>query len=351
MPAVRRLLVFLAGVVAATALTIFMIKIGPGWADLPSGLPAVPDWVEADPEHALTTVVGLAAWACLLWLCAGLILGALAALPGTGGRAAATIARRVLPRALRHIVEVAVGITLAAGSAAPALAVSPAAVTGSATVTAAVPSTAWPDLDPRDLSPTPTVPPSASPSSTTPAVTTPTGSPGPSTRSSSPEPTRSPADASAATPARPTSPVPQAATPPPANSTNPASPPAQSTQVPGPTPVISMSLGVQASWPDLSPQDTQPNDPLVAPAPRGIGAPGQSLPPSRGTQVQDSAEIVVLHGDTLWTIAARHLGADATVEQIAQEWPRWWAANKHVIGPDPDRILPGQHLQPPRPRP
>ncbi|WP_165485420.1 LysM peptidoglycan-binding domain-containing protein, partial [Protofrankia symbiont of Coriaria ruscifolia] len=292
MSAVRRLLVFLAGAVAATTLTIIMVEVGPGRADLPSGLSAVPDWVEADPEHALTTVVGLAAWACLLWLCVGFILGALAALPGIGGRAAATVARRILPRALRHIVEVALGITLAAGTAAPALAVSPTAVTGPATVTAAVSSTAWPDVDPYDPSP-----PSAIPA----------GTPGSSIRSSSPEPTGSPADVLATTPS-------------PANPTNPASSPVRS--VPAPTPVMSMSPGVQAPWPD----------------------------PSPGSRVQDSSMVVVLRGDTLWTIAARHLGADATAEQIAQEWPRWWAANKHVIGSDPDRILPGQHLQPPHPR-
>ncbi|WP_131792595.1 LysM peptidoglycan-binding domain-containing protein, partial [Candidatus Protofrankia datiscae] len=100
---------------------------------------------------------------------------------------------------------------------------------------------------------------------------------------------------------------------------------------------------------------TPPGDPLVAPAPRGVGTPGQptpaSPPPSPATQVQDSAVVVVLRGDTLWTIAARHLGAGATTEQIAREWPRWWAANKHVIGSNPDKIFPGQHLQPPPPRP
>jgi nucleoid-associated protein YgaU len=52
-------------------------------------------------------------------------------------------------------------------------------------------------------------------------------------------------------------------------------------------------------------------------------------------------------GDSLWAIAARHLGPDATDAQIAAEWPRWYAANRAVIGDDPDIIEVGQQLLPP----
>lgn len=54
--------------------------------------------------------------------------------------------------------------------------------------------------------------------------------------------------------------------------------------------------------------------------------------------------VVVRRGDTLWDLCARHLGPQATSADIAQEWPRWYAANAEVIGPDPDLILPGQEL-------
>lgn len=54
--------------------------------------------------------------------------------------------------------------------------------------------------------------------------------------------------------------------------------------------------------------------------------------------------VVVRRGDTLWDIAARHLGPDATVQDVAEQWPRWYAANRDLIGPDPDLILPGQEL-------
>ena len=57
--------------------------------------------------------------------------------------------------------------------------------------------------------------------------------------------------------------------------------------------------------------------------------------------------VTVRRGDTLWDLAARHLGAGATDGEIAAEWPRWYAANREVVGADPDLLLPGQQLAPP----
>jgi nucleoid-associated protein YgaU len=57
--------------------------------------------------------------------------------------------------------------------------------------------------------------------------------------------------------------------------------------------------------------------------------------------------VVVLRGDTLWAIAARHLGPAASAADIEVEWRRWLAANRDVIGDDADLILPGQVLSPP----
>jgi nucleoid-associated protein YgaU len=61
--------------------------------------------------------------------------------------------------------------------------------------------------------------------------------------------------------------------------------------------------------------------------------------------------VVVARGDTLWGIAARAAGARASPRLVAAAWPRWYAANRAVVGPDPDRILPGQRLSPPAGRP
>jgi hypothetical protein len=57
--------------------------------------------------------------------------------------------------------------------------------------------------------------------------------------------------------------------------------------------------------------------------------------------------VVVRRGDTLWDIAARDLGRAATDAEIARSWPLWFTANRATIGPDPDRLTPGQRLYPP----
>jgi hypothetical protein len=57
--------------------------------------------------------------------------------------------------------------------------------------------------------------------------------------------------------------------------------------------------------------------------------------------------VTVVSGDSLWSIAAAHLGRDATPAEIAAAWPRWYAANRRVVGDDPTLIRPGQRLRPP----
>jgi hypothetical protein len=52
-------------------------------------------------------------------------------------------------------------------------------------------------------------------------------------------------------------------------------------------------------------------------------------------------------GDSLWLIAARRIGPDATAAQVAAAWPQWHAANRDVIGSDPDLLRIGQRLAPP----
>ncbi|HWB65202.1 MAG TPA: LysM domain-containing protein [Mycobacteriales bacterium] len=62
-----------------------------------------------------------------------------------------------------------------------------------------------------------------------------------------------------------------------------------------------------------------------------------------------AAPVVVRPGDTLWGIAASRLGGHPSDANIAAAWPRWWHANRQVIGPDPNLIHPGQRLRPPAP--
>lgn len=66
----------------------------------------------------------------------------------------------------------------------------------------------------------------------------------------------------------------------------------------------------------------------------------QEAPPARQT-------VTVLAGDTLWEIAARHLGPSASDVEVALHWPRWYEANKAQIGESPHVLLPGQILKAP----
>jgi nucleoid-associated protein YgaU len=60
-----------------------------------------------------------------------------------------------------------------------------------------------------------------------------------------------------------------------------------------------------------------------------------------------AAEVVVHRGDTLWDIVAGQLGTEASDAEVAEAWPRWYAANRDIIGENPDLILPGQVLRAP----
>ncbi|MFC5260775.1 LysM peptidoglycan-binding domain-containing protein [Kribbella qitaiheensis] len=67
-----------------------------------------------------------------------------------------------------------------------------------------------------------------------------------------------------------------------------------------------------------------------------------------GQRVQPASH-VVQPGESLWSIAAAELGPAATDEAVATRWPQWYAANRRLIGPDPDLIHPGQVLRTPAP--
>ena len=69
-------------------------------------------------------------------------------------------------------------------------------------------------------------------------------------------------------------------------------------------------------------------------------------PATRGTSAVDGS-VVVLRGDSLWSIAARSLPAGTDDAAIDRTWRAWYAANTSVIGSDPNHILPGQILLPP----
>jgi LysM domain len=107
--------------------------------------------------------------------------------------------------------------------------------------------------------------------------------------------------------------------------------------VPAHTPHPGISSLPDPGWVPTAPTvRPQPDVRVLSPVPRDDSA------------ERDSPHEVVVHrGDSLWAIAARHLGPAASDAEIADAWPDWYAANRHVIGSDPDLLLPGQVLRAP----
>jgi LysM repeat protein len=157
-----------------------------------------------------------------------------------------------------------------------------------------------------------------------------------------------------------------------APSTTPAAAPAAddvapSTGVPTPAPDLSpapVSPAGPATPATTSPVDPAPLAALVGEAPAtvtttasAVTGPATGRPTTGATAATpvpvespaDAGTVLVGPGDSLWRIAARALPPGATDAEIAAEWPRWYAANVAVVGPDPGVLHPGQVLRAPGP--
>jgi nucleoid-associated protein YgaU len=90
-----------------------------------------------------------------------------------------------------------------------------------------------------------------------------------------------------------------------------------------------------------------------APAPAAAPLPDWPAAAAPATASPAPGQRVVVRGDCLWHIAADsllgQLGRLPTAGEIASAVDTWWHANADVIGPDPDRLLPGQVLRVPGP--
>ncbi|WP_166356216.1 LysM peptidoglycan-binding domain-containing protein [Phytoactinopolyspora limicola] len=108
---------------------------------------------------------------------------------------------------------------------------------------------------------------------------------------------------------------------------------------------------ISGSLPDVGRPDVVVPDVGVPEGPSdGTPIPTPTAPPPVEEQAKPAIpDVTVEPGGSLWSIAAEHLGPDASDAEIAVEWPRWFAANTTTIGPDPDLIHPGQLLRPPPP--
>ncbi|WP_458781607.1 LysM peptidoglycan-binding domain-containing protein [Arthrobacter sp. D3-16] len=122
--------------------------------------------------------------------------------------------------------------------------------------------------------------------------------------------------------------------------------PAQSRVASAPASAGPLAVEERPENPATQPLDIDPGWQPAAP----VAGPGLLAAPAVRAVEQAGIEteaVAVLAGDTLWDIAAQAMGPGASDVEIAMEWPRWYEANRAVIGQNPDVLLPGQILQPP----
>ncbi len=242
-------------------------------------------------DDVLLAGVSAAALAVVAWLAIGVALESVALLPGQLGRGAARLCALLSPFVLRRAAGVLLGASLGA-------VIAPGPTMASTGSTADVVVAAPVAVSSLNAVSSPTAVSSSAPVSAS-------ASPGPAFAA--------PPDVPEAPRGAEPSVLPQ------------ASPPAR------PDPGFGPVAG-DGFVPEPPLVRHQPDVSVVAPAAR------------RAIEDPEAREVVVHRGDSLWSIAARHLGHHPSDAQIADEWPRWYAANSSVIGADPDLLLPGQVL-------
>ncbi|MDT4950371.1 MAG: hypothetical protein QOJ37_2966 [Pseudonocardiales bacterium] len=266
-----------------------LVLLRPAPARLAQDLAAPQAWLaQVGPDRAVATLAGAGLWLAAAWIGFGFLCAAMSRLPGVAGGISGRACRVVLPRVLWRVIvgSAGLGVFLAPVAAG---AESPTVAPPIAT---AVPAPVWP-VDAADPSP-------ASSPASLPAPTWPAGTP-------------------ATTSGTPTS-----------------GQPSRSASSPHPSPTRRTSTPTSTPAPTHPP--TSPTHPKSGPSGPG---PGRGAP--------DAGPVRVHAGDSLWLLAAHRLGRDATDAQVAASWPRWYAANRDVIGADPALITPGQVLQAPAP--
>jgi nucleoid-associated protein YgaU len=132
---------------------------------------------------------------------------------------------------------------------------------------------------------------------------------------------------------------------------DPAGPESTVTVTPTPAPTTTRVPTASATAPAASPETgvvttAEPSSPVGAPEERTATTQQRdaALQVVRDVAADGPREVVVVRGDSLWSIAARHLPAGAPATQVADAVQRWYAANLDVVGDDPDLVRPGQVL-------
>jgi LysM repeat protein len=144
-------------------------------------------------------------------------------------------------------------------------------------------------------------------------------------------PTAGPADRASSAPAAPSMPS--------------VTPDAPSTAPSGPSDPAPAQAAAHETAPGTA-TPTGPSAPARAPGARSAATEQRdaALTVVRDVAADGPREVVVVRGDSLWSIAARHLPEGASDAQVADAVQRWYAANVGVVGDDPDLVRPGQVL-------
>ena len=323
------------GLVIADAIALQWLR--PDWVRLVRDLAAPHRWLDrVGADRAVLSLATAALWCVALWLAVGLGFLAASSLPGPAGAAARRAAARLLPRIMLRAVAGAAGLGVILAPIAP---IGAGAKTLGAPLTAgAVPAPGWPtdpNEAPRARVGWPTNPSDAGTNAQPPTATRgPTESRQPTRETN---PATPPRDVSTTSrPATRSDPPGARATSRPATRPDPASP--RPTSLPATPPD---ARGAQATSGPAAPR-SMPKARRATPTPADGHADRAHRAPSPGDK-----PVRVRPGDSVWLIAAQRLGANASDAQIAAEWPRWYADNRPVIGPDPSLIQPGQLLRAP----
>jgi nucleoid-associated protein YgaU len=304
-----------------TALT----ELSPHWEALRRHAAYAHAWLRSDPDAAVAQVFGAVLWLIAAWLALALAVAVFAGRQDWAGRVAVAVQRRLVPAVLYRVVASAMGIGVAiapgVASAAPSSGQSPApampgtGVSGTGVSGTAITAPAWP-TDAAAMPTSPAVPPISAPAWPT-------------------QPTTGPVTLAPAASA-----VPGASSRPPATAPVPL---LRGTSHAGTAPAHSGPTLSPAPH-EAVPSGDPSGDPSGHPPRRaGTGRAGMPTPPNRPSP----DAVTVRAGDSLWLIAARRLGPHPGAAQVVAEWPRWYAANRAAIGPDPDLIRPGQVLHAP----
>ncbi|ANC32889.1 LysM peptidoglycan-binding domain-containing protein [Isoptericola dokdonensis] len=349
---------------AAAALALLGGRAG----DLAASVVAAPRIVPVEVWIEVVVLgVGVAA---ALWMLTGAVVALLCALLVRGRRAGERVDAalgRWAPVVVRRLARSAVGVGMGAGLAlAPVAATAteappvdgPAVVldlgwrataadgttSGGAELDGAAATTDGAAAEPRTgagaASPAPSATP---PTDTTGTSATTSGPPAPSAVGTAvrTDDVREPAE-----PAEPTAdgssvPAPQRAEPPGGSSSGTTADTADRRPgaASGPAGDSTAGAGTAAHAAGTADQDARDSAPAGTREPARTGDTHHDGPPA--------GEVVVVRGDTLWDIAARHLPEDATDGDVLRAMLRWHDANRAVVGDDPDVVLPGQVLRAP----